>query len=198
MTTIRLACEEDASALLSIYRPYVEATAITFELETPSETEFARRIRAVLASYPYLVACNEEGSPIGYAYANRFRTRAAYDWCLETSIYVAKESQGTGTGRRLYQALEELLSLQNVQNLIACIASSSAPDPHLTGGSVAFHKALGYKPTGTIPRCGLKFGTWYDLCLMQKMLPPSKAEPKPVVPFAQLSPVKVAAVLERS
>lgn len=85
--SIRMAEEADAPALLDIYRPYVEQTAITFEYDVPTSAEFARRITATLQRYPYLVA-EADGVPVGYAYAAPFKERAAYDWAVETSIYV--------------------------------------------------------------------------------------------------------------
>ncbi len=79
---IRLASVEDAAELLEIYRPYIEKTAITFEVEVPSVEEFAGRIRHTLEKYPYLVA-EEQGRIVGYAYASPFKTRAAYDWSVD-------------------------------------------------------------------------------------------------------------------
>ena len=84
---IRAAVPTDAPALLAIYAPYVEQTAITFEYDVPAEAEFTRRIADTLQNYPYLVA-EQDGVPVGYAYAGKFHERAAYDWSVETSIYV--------------------------------------------------------------------------------------------------------------
>ena len=84
---IRTASAADAPALLAIYAPYVEQTAITFEYDVPAEAEFTRRIADTLQNYPYLVA-EQDSVPVGYAYAGKFHERAAYDWSVETSIYV--------------------------------------------------------------------------------------------------------------
>lgn len=86
--TIRVASPDDAPALLGIYAPYVEETAITFEYEVPTEAEFRRRIEATGARYPYLVA-EQDGTILGYAYLSAFVGRAAYDWAAETSIYLS-------------------------------------------------------------------------------------------------------------
>lgn len=136
--TIRMAEEADAAALLSIYAPYVEKTAITFEYEVPTVQEFKNRITSTLKRYPYLAAIRD-GRIIGYAYASQFKERAAYDWAVETSVYVSGDARRTGAGSLLYEALENYLRRQNVINVNACIAY---PNP----GSITFHEN-----TATIP-----------------------------------------------
>ena len=111
--TIRIAEKKDASALLDIYAPYVTDTAITFEYEIPSVEEFANRIEHTLKRYPYFIA-EENGTPVGYAYASPFHDRPAYDWAVETSIYVDRSHRKNGIGRLLYNALERTLSTQNM------------------------------------------------------------------------------------
>ena len=100
---IRVATKEDAEALLAIYAPYVEKTAITFEYEVPSIEEFRCRIQETLKKYPYLVA-EKNGKIVGYAYAGAFHARPAYDWAVETSIYVSELQKGEGIGKALYKA----------------------------------------------------------------------------------------------
>ena len=128
--TIRTASVSDAPALLSIYAPYVERTAITFEYTVPTLEDFRSRISRTLARYPYLVAeCS--GIAMGYAYASAFHPRAAYDWSAEVSIYVSEDARGTGIGTRLYGALEDILKQQNIiihsQNGCHIYASSLRP-----------------------------------------------------------------------
>ena len=106
---IRTASAADAPALLKIYRPYVENTAITFEYDVPSTEEFASRIQHTLRKYPYLVA-EEKGTLLGYTYAGPFHERPAYDWAVETSIYVDQSLKHRGIGRMLHDALETALS----------------------------------------------------------------------------------------
>ncbi len=183
--SIRMAEEADAPALLDIYRPYVEQTAITFEYDVPTSAEFARRITATLQRYPYLVA-EADGVPVGYAYAAPFKERAAYDWAVETSIYVRQGLPGRGCGGQLYSALERLLRAQHILNLNACIAWTAEADAHLDNNSTEFHAHLGYVPVGTFHQCGYKFGRWYDMIWMEKMLAPHPETPKPVVPVAQI------------
>ena len=179
--TLRMATEKDASALLEIYRPYVEQTAITFEYDVPTVEEFARRIRHTLERYPYLVA-EENGAVIGYAYVSPFKERAAYDWAVETSIYVKMGLSGKGYGKQLYDALERLLKAQNILNLNACIAYTEHEDAHLDNNSTHFHEHLGYKLVGSFHQCGYKFGTWYDMIWMEKMLGDHTDAPAPVLP----------------
>ncbi|MDD3243061.1 MAG: GNAT family N-acetyltransferase [Eubacteriales bacterium] len=182
---IRTATQADAPALLAIYAPYVENTAITFEYEVPSEQEFAQRIRRVLTRYPYLVA-EADGELLGYAYAGAFKERAAYQWAVETSVYVRQDQKRRGIGAALYRALEECLAAQGVLNVNACIAYPAQQDEHLTADSVRFHEALGYEMVGRFHRCGYKFGRWYDMVWMEKMIGGHDARPAPVVPFAQI------------
>ena len=110
--TIRTASVKDAKKLLEIYEYYVKHTAITYEFEVPTLADFEQRIATTLKNYPYLVA-EVDGEIAGYVYAGRFRTRAAYDWSVETSIYLSGKYQRLGLGRLLYEKLEEILKKQN-------------------------------------------------------------------------------------
>ena len=178
--TVRPANESDAPALLSIYAPYVENTAITFEYEVPSIEEFASRIHHTLEKYPYLIA--EKGHQIlGYAYASPFHERAAYDWAVETSIYVAQNCKHMGIGRILHDALEETLKAQGILNMNACIAYTPVPDEHLDNNSVEFHTHMGYRLAGEFYQCGYKFHTWYNMVWMEKQIGEHlKDQPAPV------------------
>ena len=149
---IRMAGLEDAAALLAIYAPYVRETAITFEYDVPSEKEFAGRIAHTLEKFPYLVAEND-GEIVGYAYAGAFHPRAAYQWCAEMSVYVKRDARRMGVWRKLYDAMETILSMQRLTNVEACIAVPSAPDAHLTLDSVRFHEKMGYRMIGAFHQC---------------------------------------------
>ena len=180
---IRLATPADAEALLAIYAPYVQNTAASFEYEAPGPEEFRQRIEHTLKEYPYLVA-EEDGYILGYAYAGPFRPRMAYRHSAEVSIYVRPEEQGKGIGRALYEKLEELLAAQNVYNLYADVASPNAPDdPYLTRGSELFHEKVGYRTIGRYENCGFKFGRWYTLLCMEKVIAERPADPQPFRPF---------------
>lgn len=175
---IRTATVQDAPALLAIYAPYVEHTAITFEYTVPSLAEFTRRIRHTLETYPYLVA-ESEGKIVGYAYASAFKSRAAYDWSVETSVYTDRGLQHQGIGTALYTALEEQLARQQVCNLCACIAY---PNP----ASIAFHEGFGYRMTAHFTASGYKAGQWHDMVWMEKALCPHTIPPAPFIPFSKI------------
>ncbi|QAT41834.1 GNAT family N-acetyltransferase [Aminipila luticellarii] len=183
--SIRMAEATDAGELLKIYAPYVTNTAITFEYDVPSVEEFSKRIQNTLKRYPYIVAVEKE-QIIGYAYASAFNPRAAYDWAVETTIYLKQECRGKGLGKRLYLKLEELLKRQNIINLNACIAYTFNEDTHLNNASEAFHQHLGYTKTAHFTKCGYKFGTWYDIIWMEKMMGEHLDNPKAFIPVTQL------------
>ncbi len=172
---IRLATAADAAALVEIYAPFVTDTAVTFEYEVPSKEEFGRRISETLRLFPYLVL-EKNGAILGYAYASRFKGRAAYDWAVETTVYVRQGSEGNGYGRALYARLEELLARQNVTNLNACI---TFPNP----SSIAFHESMGYRTAAHFTMCGYKLGQWWDMIWMEKFIAEHSVPPEPFVPF---------------
>lgn len=183
--TARMASEADAEELLKIYAPYVTDTAITFEYDVPNAAEFSERIRTTLRKYPYLVE-EENGRIVGYAYASPFKTRAAYDWSVETTIYLRQDCRGRGLGKKLYLALEDVLRRQNILNLNACIAYAAGADAHLDNTSAAFHERMGYAKAARFTKCGYKFRTWYDMIWMEKMLGEHPGKPDPVIPITEL------------
>lgn len=185
---IRVVTKEDAKELLEIYRPYVEKTAITFEWEVPSLQEFEERIEHVLEKYPYLAAVRED-EIVGYAYAGSFHTRAAYDWAVETTVYVREDQKKTGVGKQLYLALEKALALQNILNLNACIGYPEVEDEHLTKNSVQFHDHLGYRFVGEFYKCGYKFGRWYNMVWMEKFIGEHTEKPLAVKRFREIQEI---------
>jgi len=166
---IRSASVKDAEALLKIYGYYVENTAITFEYEVPAIEEFQQRIMNTLERYPYLVA-EREGLILGYAYAGVFKDRAAYDWSAETTIYLKHDVIKCGLGRMLYEALENEMKKRGFLNLYACIGYPIEEDEYLTKNSAEFHEHLGYELVGKFHKCGYKFGRWYDMIWMEKLI----------------------------
>ena len=160
---------EHAEELLSIYKPYVEHTAVTFEYEVPTLEMFRNRIATTLQKYPYLVA-EENGRLLGYAYAGAFKERAAYQWAVETSIYVDWKHKQMGVGRRLHDALEESLRQRNILNMNACISYIEPEDEYLSLDSVRFHERMGYVKVAHFHQCGKKFGRWYDMIWMEKLI----------------------------
>jgi phosphinothricin acetyltransferase len=164
---IRFASPADAEALVAIYAPYILKTAITYEYEIPSTAEFTRRIETYSAKYPYLVA-ELDGTPVGYAYACPLGSRPAFDWAVETAIYVREDCKGLGIGKALYEKLEAILRSMGIRTMTAAVASVEHDDPYLTNASIAFHLRMGFTPVGTFHHAGCKFGRWYDLTWLEK------------------------------
>ena len=166
---IRAATREDAGSLLKIYSYYVENTAISFEYVAPSLDEFSKRISSTLEKYPYIVL-EDDGLIRGYAYAGAFHSRAAYAHCCEVTIYLDHGSKGNGYGKALYEALEKALKKMGIINLYACIADPEVEDEYLTKNSECFHQHMGYTKVGEFHKCGYKFGRWYNMIWMEKMI----------------------------
>ncbi|MBI4081181.1 MAG: N-acetyltransferase [Candidatus Lambdaproteobacteria bacterium] len=181
--TLRLATEADAAGCLAIYRPFVERTAVSFETDVPSVEAFAGRIAAVLQRAPWLVAADPDGpssSIAGYAYATRFRERAAYQWVVESTVYVAESHRGRGVGRLLYA---NLLACLRLQGFTAVYGVITLPNP----ASVALHEALGFTPAGVWPAVGHKLGAWHDVGLWHLRLQAPAPEPRPPTPLPELA-----------
>ena len=157
--SIRMATVEDLPRVLEIYAPYVENTAISFEYTVPTLEEFTRRFLHITEQFPWLV-WEEDGIVLGYAYGSLPFERAAYRWSAEASIYLCPEACGKGIGRKLYAALEELLQKQGYRKVYTIITTANEP-------SIAFHRAVGYRHTATMPDCGYKFGKWYGTVWME-------------------------------
>lgn len=166
---VRNARVEDAQALLDIYSYYVKNTAISFEYEVPSLEEFKDRMRKTLKKYPYLCIV-KDGIIKGYAYAGAFVGRAAYDWSAEMTVYIAHDARKCGLGRRIYEALETALKEMGILNLYACIGYPEVEDEYLTKNSALFHQHMGYRKVGEFHRCGYKFGRWYHMVWMEKII----------------------------
>lgn len=172
---IRLARPSDASAVAGIYRPFVEDSAISFEVDAPDEAVMASRIAETLTALPWLVA-EEHGSVIGYAYAALHRTRAAYRWSVDVSAYVSATHLRRGIGRALYDPLLDLLRILGYANAYAGI---TLPNP----ASERLHRAVGMEPVGIYAGVGYKLGRWWDVAwyaLRLNPLPSSPPEPRPI------------------
>ena len=144
----------DEKATLEIYRPYVEDTIISFEYEAPSLAEWEKRITSYTEEYPWLV-CEYNKELIGYAYGSKHRTRTAYSWSAESTIYMSDKFHRRGIARVLYETLFELLKLQGYVNVYAGVGLPNEK-------SEAFHLALGFYEVGTFKKIGYKFGGWHD------------------------------------
>jgi L-amino acid N-acyltransferase YncA len=162
--SIRRATPSDIAAITRIYADAVEHGTASFELEPPDQIEMARRQQALVASgYPYLVA-EREGAIAGYAYAGPYRSRPAYRWSVEDSIYVAPECHRNGIGRRLLAQLVADAQALGFRQMIAVIGDSAQVP------SIALHAAAGFELIGTLRSVGFKRGRWLDTVLMQRPL----------------------------
>lgn len=166
---VRNAKIEDAKRILEIYSYYVENTAITFEYDNPTLTEFENRMKNTMKKYPYLVI-EKDGQIQGYAYAGAFVGRAAYDWSCELTIYLDNNAKKCGLGRKLYETLEEKLKEMGILNLYACIGYPEKEDKYLNKNSAQFHEHLGFSKVGQFHNCGYKFHRWYDMIWMEKVI----------------------------
>ena len=170
---------EDAQALLDIYSYYIENTAITFEYDVPTLEEFKSRISSISSKFPYIKAV--EGNKIlGYAYAASFRTRKAYDWCAETTIYLDKECRGKGLGKILYETLEKSLKNMGICTIVACVTYTETDDEHLTPASPRFHLKNGFNLIGVFHNSGYKFNKWYDMAYFEKKIGDYSSSQPPV------------------
>ena len=167
--TVRQAAEQDAAAVVRIYAPYVEQTAISFEETVPTGDEMATRIKKCCTRWQWLVA-EIDGQVVGYAYGSQHRERAAYRWSVEVSAYVDRNHHRKGIGRALYEPLLAELADKGFCNAFAGITVPNEP-------SVKLHTAMGFVPIGIFRSIGWKFGQWHDVAWLQRTLrakPPSE------------------------
>lgn len=185
--TYRLATTDDAEALQAIYAPYVD-TSITFECICPTVDEFRKRIEERVCLYPYIV-CEEDGVPVGYAYASRLFARQAYDWAVELSVYLSQDCRGRGLGRALYERLLALLEMQGVRS-----AHGKVTEPNEKSDKL--HLSMGFRLVGVMDNVGFKLGQWRDVAHYEKLLGDFSCAPAPITPIGELDAEKVAVVLE--
>ncbi|MFN3862406.1 MAG: GNAT family N-acetyltransferase [Roseateles sp.] len=163
---IRPSTDADLPAIQAIYAQAVQEGTGTFETEVPAVEEMARRRAEVLGrGLPWLVA-ERDGTVLGYAYANYFRPRLAYRFCVEDSIYLAPAAQGQGVGRLLLAELIARCEAAGARQMLAVIGDAA------NAGSIGVHSALGFQHTGVLKSAGWKFGRWLDVVLMQRPLGP--------------------------
>ena len=159
---IRIAEAVDAEQIAAIYAPFVMDSYTSFETVAPDGAEMQRRIRELTRTHPWLV-CVRGDEVLGYAYASTHRARAAYQWCVETTVYITAGNRRSGIGRRLYEALFAVLELQGFQMAYAGVTLPNE-------GSVGLHEALGFTPVGVYRAAGFKLGQWHDVASFQRAL----------------------------
>ncbi|MBU6207121.1 MAG: GNAT family N-acetyltransferase [Alphaproteobacteria bacterium] len=184
MIQMRPATPADAAAILSIYAPYVVASAVSFELEPPTLKEMRARISGAADHYPWIVAVDgDSGVIMGYAYATQFRARLAYRYAAETSIYIAGNFQGQGIGRTLYAAL---LGTMRSQHFSQAIASITLPNDY----SIKLHEAVGFRRTGVYREVGYKNERWLDVGIWQRDLAERLIPPRDILAFSAVGIVR--------
>ena len=162
---VRACNREDIPEVCAIYNYYITNTTITFEEEPLSEREMATRVNTYLQRYPWLV-CREQGAVVGYAYATKWKERAAYRHTAEATVYLKEGLAGRGFGKALYAVLLEELAKQNCHAVLGCIALPNE-------SSVRLHERFGFKKVAHFPEVGRKFGRWLDVGYWQLQLPAS-------------------------
>jgi L-amino acid N-acyltransferase YncA len=168
---LRPSQEGDVAAITAIYRYHVLHGLASFEEEPPASDEIARRRREVVArGLPYLVA-ERGGRVLGYCYASLYRTRSAYRYTVEDSIYIDNDERGRGLGRMLLSELIAQCTAQGYRQMVAVIGGSEQ------WPSIGLHRALGFADVGTLRAVGFKFGGWVDTVLMQRALGPGATTP---------------------
>lgn len=170
--TLRMATIEDAEQILAIYAPYCTETVITFEYEVPTLEEFQGRMKNIMEKYPYIVA-EHDGKIVGYAYASAYRTRAAYQWDVESSIYVDMNCRASGVGSALYARLLDLLKKQNIRNVYACVTLPNE-------ASERIHAKFGFDYAGMLHKAGFKAGEWQNVGWFEKHFEYESEVPEPV------------------
>lgn len=179
MVRIRLAKAKDAEQILAIYAPFVTDMPTTFETVVPSLVEMQSRISETLEGLPWLV-CAEDHQIAGYAYASPHRSRSAYQWSVDVSVYVAQDFRRRGIGKELYRNLFKILATQGYYNAFAGI---SLPNP----GSIALHESLGFQAVGIYRNVGFKLSAWHNVGWWQQTLQPHSPEPpQPLRPLPEV------------
>lgn len=183
---LRVATPADAAAIAAIYAPVIRETVISFETAEVPADAMRQRIETTLARYPWLVA-EAAGTVVGYAYATQHRARAAYDWSVDVSVYLAEQARHRRLGRALYVALLDLLTAQGYANAFAGITLPN-------DASVGLHETIGFTPVGVYRAVGWKLGAWRDVGWWQCVLS-TVAIPPPPVPLPQLDERIVSSAL---
>jgi L-amino acid N-acyltransferase YncA len=162
-TRVRQAGPQDALGCLTIYRPYVENSAVSWELDVPTVDEMAERITGARDTHAWLVLESDDRT-IGFAYGHDFNRFPAYRWSVQTGLYVADDHHRHGGGRTLYTQLLSRLGERGYRRAFAAITQPNE-------ASNAFHRSMGFQDVGLYRRVEWKLGSWHDVAWMQLDLP---------------------------
>ncbi|WP_157153530.1 GNAT family N-acetyltransferase [Brachyspira murdochii] len=184
---IRLAAIEDTLSILKIYSQYIDSP-ITFEYKLPTEEEFKKRIENITKKYPYLLCEDESGKIIGYAYANKFMEREAYNWNTELSVYIDNSSTSKGIGKKLCFIIIEILKYQGIRNIYSKVTLPNEKSEKL-------HHSLGFNMIGTYHNVGYKNNNWYNVGLFEKEISKSLDKPKDIINIKDIENEKLTAII---
>lgn len=174
MLEVRMATQKDIPKMLDIYGPIIQNTSISFEYDLPTLEQFAGRVNDILKTHPWLV-CIHQDQLAGYAYAGPHRSREAYQWSTELSVYIAENYQKMGIAKALYQVLVKGLKLQGFHTGLAGITLPNE-------ASIKFHESFGFSPIGTYHNVGFKFGRWHSVGWWEYQLTPYAESPGALLP----------------
>ncbi|MGN6533325.1 MAG: GNAT family N-acetyltransferase [Ginsengibacter sp.] len=189
MNTIRSALASDASSILDIYAPYILNTAVSFETEVPSKENFSQRIITNQQAYPWLVYESDETIG-GYAYASGHRERPAYQWSVESSVYVNHDFQQKGIATKLYKVLFEILKYQGCRNVYAGITLPNEKSVH-------FHKKMGFHKIADYTNIGYKLNRWNTVSWYQLQLNDYSDAPAPFLKMKDIATNDVERILNK-
>jgi len=187
---LRLAKPEDAEKILKVLAPYIRDTAINFEYEVPDTEEYAKHIESISRKYPYIV-CEIEGEIVGFAYASAHRSKSAYMWNAELSVYVDKDYLRLGIGHSLYSALIDILKLQNFENVYGVVTIPNENSEWL-------HRSMGFELVAVYRKTGFKLGRWHDVAWYVKYIGNHITPPRPVIPIVDLNESEVSEILNKN
>jgi L-amino acid N-acyltransferase YncA len=189
MNRIRLANASDAPSILDIYAGYILNSATSFETEVPTIDNFSERIITNVQNWPWLVY-ESDGIIAGYAYASGHRQRAAYQWCVESSVYMNDDFQQKGIARKLYEKLFHILKYQNCRNVYAGITLPNEK-------SVRFHEKMGFTKIADYKNIGFKLGRWNTVSWYELQLNEFNETPDPFIKLKEIEPEKIQSLLNR-
>ena len=178
IANIRFISESDYQGVLEVYAPYVLHTAVTFDYDVPSLEDFSLRLSGISQRYPVLV-CELDGQVAAYCYGGVHRAKMAYQWSVESTIYISEAYQGKGLGHIMYTALFDILRIQGFINVYAGVSVPKAQSEH-------FHLKYGFKPVGIFEKIGYKFGKWHDLSWFEYRLAEHTDVPALPIPITEI------------